>query len=99
MIPDDFWEKGVKEIRDSMERQIDALSAVDSSELALKAENTPLPALADLVKRLWSVRDELRGEEGDEGIALTDSRQFAKWSREALDVLADALKTEEEAQN
>ncbi|MGI6400655.1 MAG: metallophosphoesterase family protein [Thermoguttaceae bacterium] len=100
MIPDDFWEKGaLKEIRDSMERQIDALSAVDSSELALKAENTPLPALADLVKRLWSVRDELRGEEGDEGIALTDSRQFAKWSREALDVLADALKTEEEAQN
>ena len=38
--------------------------------------------------------DALRGEEGEDGLDLTDSRKLEEWNLKALNVLADAFMRE-----
>ena len=111
LIPDDFWNRGVlRSIHDEVMAQNEQLDSfkdnIDGKKQGVRAGKAPLKALDPLVKKLALYKTDLlcgrrpdpsvQPEKDADGIALDDPEQYKKWNLEALDTLADVLKSVEE---
>ncbi len=100
-IPENFWQEGAfKNIRDLVLEENEKLKKQRTP--SLKKNKSPLPALNDLMELLEKKKlglDALRGEEGEDGLDLTDPRKLEEWNLKALDVLADAFMRETDGSN